>query len=158
MQCLLNLSAFRDWAPLAKLHSFYICCIVSSYLFIFKYLFIYSWETQRQRHRERGRDTGRGRSRIPAGSLMQDSIPGPGIRTWAKGRWHPDTSSSYKSMGLLGSALARPQELHVPVTAKPSSLPLVLPSLPFSAADFPHTSRHFSHSLPRFTKLLHSIP
>ena len=28
-------------------------------------------------HRERGRDTGRGRSRLPAGSLVQDSIPGP---------------------------------------------------------------------------------
>ena len=29
------------------------------------------------RYRERGRDTGRGRSRFPAGSPMQDSIPGP---------------------------------------------------------------------------------
>ena len=30
-----------------------------------------------ERHRERGRDTGRGRSRLPAGSPMWDSIPGP---------------------------------------------------------------------------------
>ena len=30
-----------------------------------------------ERERERGRDTGRGRSRLHAGSLMQDSIPGP---------------------------------------------------------------------------------
>ena len=28
-------------------------------------------------HRERGRDTGRGRSRLPTGSPMWDSIPGP---------------------------------------------------------------------------------
>ena len=35
-------------------------------------------ETDRQRDREteRGRDTGRGRSRLHAGSLMRDSIPG----------------------------------------------------------------------------------
>ena len=30
------------------------------------------------RDTERGRDTGRGKSRLPVGSLMQDSIPGPG--------------------------------------------------------------------------------
>ena len=30
-----------------------------------------------ERHRERGRDIGRGRSRLLAGSLMGDSIPGP---------------------------------------------------------------------------------
>ena len=29
-----------------------------------------------ERERERGRDTGRGRSRLHAGSLMWDSIPG----------------------------------------------------------------------------------
>ena len=29
------------------------------------------------RDRERDRDTGRGRSRLPAGRLMWDSIPGP---------------------------------------------------------------------------------
>ena len=29
------------------------------------------------RDTERGRDTGRGRSRLPAGELMWDSIPGP---------------------------------------------------------------------------------
>ena len=40
---------------------------------IFKrfYLFIH------ERHTERGRDTGRGRSRLPVGSPMWDSIPGP---------------------------------------------------------------------------------
>ena len=29
------------------------------------------------RDTERGRDIGRGRSRLPAGSPMQDSVPGP---------------------------------------------------------------------------------
>ena len=29
------------------------------------------------RDTERGRDIGRGRSRLPMGSLMQNSIPGP---------------------------------------------------------------------------------
>ena len=33
--------------------------------------------SMRDRERERGRDLGRGRSRLHAGSLMQDSIPGP---------------------------------------------------------------------------------
>ena len=36
--------------------------------------FIYLFE--RERERERGRDTGRGRSRLHAGSLMWDLIPG----------------------------------------------------------------------------------
>ena len=31
---------------------------------------------EREREREMGRDTGRGRSRLHAGSLMQDWIPG----------------------------------------------------------------------------------
>ena len=44
----------------------------STYFYFLKILFIYSWETER----ETGRDTGRGRSRLPAGSPMQDSIPG----------------------------------------------------------------------------------
>ena len=34
-------------------------------------------ERERERERERGRDTGRQRSRLPVGSLMWDSIPGP---------------------------------------------------------------------------------
>ena len=38
-------------------------------LFCFNFVFI--WDT------ERGRDIGTGRSRLPAGSLMWDSIPGP---------------------------------------------------------------------------------
>ena len=37
-----------------------------------------------QRHR--GRNTGWGRSRLHAGSPTWDSIPGPWIMTWAKGR------------------------------------------------------------------------
>ena len=52
--------------------------IVILFLFFFfkrSYLFIHD------RCRERGRDTGRGRSRLPAGSPMRDSIPGPlGLR------------------------------------------------------------------------------
>ena len=39
--------------------------------FLRLYLFIH------KRHRERGRDIGRKRSRLPAGSSMWDSIPGP---------------------------------------------------------------------------------
>ena len=46
----------------------------------FKILFIH------ERHREKGIDIGRGRNRLPARSLMWDSIPGPRITTWAKGR------------------------------------------------------------------------
>ena len=43
------------------------------YLILFlNILFIH----ERQRERERGRDIGRGRSRLHAGSLMWDSIPG----------------------------------------------------------------------------------
>ena len=42
------------------------------------YLFIH------ERPTERGRDTGRGRSRLPAGSPMWDSIPGPGISPGVK--------------------------------------------------------------------------
>ena len=34
-------------------------------------------EREREIERERGRDTDRGRSRLPAGSPMWDSIPGP---------------------------------------------------------------------------------
>ena len=45
---------------------------VGSFFFFLRfYLFIH------ERHRVRGRDTGRGRSRLPAGSPMWDSIPGP---------------------------------------------------------------------------------
>ena len=38
--------------------------------------FIYLFMIDRERERERGRDTGRGRSRLHAGSLMWDLIPG----------------------------------------------------------------------------------
>ena len=48
--------------------------------FLKKILFIY------EKHRERGRGIDRGRSRLLAGSLMRDSIPGPGIMPWAEGR------------------------------------------------------------------------
>ena len=39
--------------------------------FLKKILFIH------ERHRVRGRDIGRGRSKLPAGNLRQNSIPGP---------------------------------------------------------------------------------
>ena len=43
------------------------------FVFVEDFFFLtYSWET----HTKRGRDTGRGRSRLHAGSLMWDSIPG----------------------------------------------------------------------------------
>ena len=37
-------------------------------------------------HTHRGRETGRGRSRLHAGSLTWDSIPGLQIMPWAEGR------------------------------------------------------------------------
>ena len=44
--------------------------------FLFFYRFcLFMRDTQR--HTERDRDTGKGRSRLPAGSWMRDSIPGP---------------------------------------------------------------------------------
>ena len=48
----------------------YTATIISFFSFLRFYLFIHG------RHRERGRDTGRGRSRLHAGSLTWDSIPG----------------------------------------------------------------------------------
>ena len=45
----------------------------SQCVFFFFKDFIYLF----MRDTERGRDTGRGRNWLPAGSLMQDSIPGP---------------------------------------------------------------------------------
>ena len=50
------------------------------FFFLKNILFIHSWETQR----ERGRDTGRGRSRLPVGSSMWDSIPGPWDHTMSR--------------------------------------------------------------------------
>ena len=47
---------------------FFVCLFVCFFTF---YLFIH------ESHRERGRDISRGRSRLPVGSLMWDSIPGP---------------------------------------------------------------------------------
>ena len=41
------------------------------------YIFLRFYLVTHERHREKGRDVGRGRSRPFAGSLMQDSIPGP---------------------------------------------------------------------------------
>ena len=49
--------------------------------FFKKILFIHSWEWM-----NRGRDIARGRRKLPAGSPKQNSIPGPRITTWAKGR------------------------------------------------------------------------
>ena len=50
-------------------------------------------DIERERERERGKDTGRGRSRLHAGSLMWDSIPGlqdrPGLKAGAKLLSHP---------------------------------------------------------------------
>ena len=44
-------------------------------LCLFKKIFIYIF--MKDTHTHRGRDTGRGRSRLHAGSLIWDSIPGP---------------------------------------------------------------------------------
>ena len=54
------------------------------YVFFFN-LFIR--EREKERKRERGRDTGRGRSRLHAGSLTRDSIPG--LQDHALGRRQP---------------------------------------------------------------------
>ena len=40
------------------------------------FIHLFMRDTHTERERERGRDTGRGRSRLHAGSLMWDSIPG----------------------------------------------------------------------------------
>ena len=54
------------------------------FFFLRFYLFIY------ERHRKRGRDIGRRRSRIPAGSLIPDSIPGlPGSQPEPKADAQP---------------------------------------------------------------------
>ena len=61
-------------------------CLSLSYGFVFFlrfYLFIH------ERHRERGRDTGRGRSRLHAGSLMWDSVPGLGSHPEPKAEAEP---------------------------------------------------------------------
>ena len=52
--------------------------MISFFKKYFIYLFMKDRETEREtdRERERGRDTGRGRSRLHAGSLTWDSIPG----------------------------------------------------------------------------------
>ena len=44
---------------------------------------------ERERERERGRDTGRGRSRLHAGSLMWDRIPGLQDHARAEGSAKP---------------------------------------------------------------------
>ena len=48
---------------------------ITCFFFLFKG-FIYLFMIDIERERDRGRDTGRGRSRLHAGSLMWDSIPG----------------------------------------------------------------------------------
>ena len=44
-----------------------------SFFFFKDFIYLLMRDTER----ERGGDTGRGRSRLPVGSLMQNSIPGP---------------------------------------------------------------------------------
>ena len=50
------------------------------FILFFKRFYLFMKDTERERERkrerERGRDTGRARSRLHAGSLMWDSIPG----------------------------------------------------------------------------------
>ena len=60
----------------------------------FKILFIYSWET------ERGRDIGRGRSRLPVGSPVQDSIPGPQTDDPMLNHWATQVSLQLSSLPL----------------------------------------------------------
>ena len=65
-------AALNSWATLAARG------YISRYFISLFFLkdFIYLFMRGRERERERGRDTGRGRSRLHAGSLMWDSIPG----------------------------------------------------------------------------------
>ena len=70
----LTIAVIVTTPPRGKYHS------CSHFFFFLKVLFIH------ERHRERGRDMGRGRSRLPARSLMWDSIPDPRITPWAEGR------------------------------------------------------------------------
>ncbi|CAD7677563.1 unnamed protein product [Nyctereutes procyonoides] len=61
-----------------------VLCPVFVFLFVLRILFIH------ERHRKRGRDTGRGRSRLHAGSLTWDLIPGVSrITPWAEGGAKP---------------------------------------------------------------------
>ena len=66
-------TALNCWVTRAAQWWFFILFFIYYYYFL-KILFLYSWETQRERGR--GRDTDRGRSRLHAGSLSRDSIPG----------------------------------------------------------------------------------
>ena len=65
------------------------------FLILKKYLFIHKRHTERNR----GRDTGRGRSRLHAGILMWNSIPGLQDHAWAAGGTkplsHPGIPRSY---------------------------------------------------------------
>ena len=54
-------------------------CRIPTYFFLKDFIYLFTRDT------ERGRDKGRGRSRLPAGNLMWDSIPGP---------WDHDLSQS----------------------------------------------------------------
>ena len=71
-----------------------------------KILFIYSWET----YTERGRDIGRERSRLHAGSLMWDSIPGLQDHILSQrqtiSHWATQASLIVVSNGTLCSALS----------------------------------------------------
>ena len=44
--------------------------------FLKYFIYLFMRDRERETERQRGRDTGRGRSRLHAGSLMWDSIPG----------------------------------------------------------------------------------
>ena len=66
------------------------------FFFFFKILILFIHE----RHAERSRDIGRGRSKLPVGSLMQDSIPGPWDRNLSQ-RQTLNHLATQASMGIF---------------------------------------------------------
>ena len=52
-------------------------CVRPNYCPSFWFFFLRFYLFIHEKHRERGRDIGKGRSRLPAGNLMWDLIPGP---------------------------------------------------------------------------------
>ena len=76
--------------------------------FVCKILFIYSWETHR------GGDIGRGRHRLPVGSLMWNSIPGPGSQPEPKADTQPlSHRGAPREAGVNGTAKRKKSQISV---------------------------------------------
>ena len=100
--CLKNISLLHTVKGIKNL-CIITCCtewyICSIGLFCFFKIFIHLF--MRGTARERGRNTGWGRSRLPARSLMWDSILDSGIMPWAKGRCSTTEPSRHSNKYFL---------------------------------------------------------